>query len=241
MRFEELGEVVAVLDDTPLADKVLGAVPFKSKAIRWKEEVYFHTPIRLEEGEELDRVSPGTLAFWKPENCLCLFYGQNQPYGRVVKLGRLLGPLYYLRWVEDGVDVYVEKYIDYGRAGEVAKALRESGIPAACREWEDTASVIVGVDVGLWVGAEVFVEDYGLIVESDALFLYDQSAFSVAAMDALRKELRDPVIRVDISEESYAVLSAVVNDLKELPRVLRKMAVSYKHARRLLQGLLRVF
>ncbi len=227
--FEGLGEAVALVESHE--EEVRRELPFESRAEVWKEEVYFATPIAIE-GEGTATVRAGDLAYWRPERCLCLFYGISQPYGTVVRLGRVLGPLHYLRWVEAGTRVEVSSHVDYGRAAGVAERLRATGYPAAARTWEEAESVVAVVG---GVGVEVFVEDYGLIVEGDTLFRYDQSLGAVGYVEALRDALERESVRVDLNEEGYVILSTYAPDPEALPRALEALRGGYERARALLR------
>ena len=224
-RFEDRGEVVALLEREDLVKHL----PIEASVSVWKQEVYFETGIDLE-GDLVLNVEPGTLAYWPPGRALCLFYGVSQPYSPVIRLGKLLGPLYYLAWVEEGEGVEVVRYEDYGTAGEVAKSLRERGIAAAARSWEGTDSVVVLLD---GFRAEVFVEEFGYPVESEALFLSDNSAITCIVVSALRG-IGGEKVRIDLNEEGHVILSSFAENIDELERVLRRMASAWREAWKLL-------
>ena len=230
--FEGLGETVLYLKKNKVTDALLRNVPFSSKVIRWKEEVYFATPVNLEKvdgGTAL--VKPGTVGFWTPENSLALFYGNNQPYGEVLDIGYILGPLHYLRWIEDGSEVRVEEYKDYGREAEVAAFLRNQGIPAATRVWEEYPSVVVTMVNNYFVGAEIFVEDYGFILESTPLFFYDQCIIGNAIFESMKRLVKEP-LRLDLNEEGYVILSAYLREKDKIPITLISISASYNYVMR---------
>ena len=59
------GELVAVLDDTPTAKALVAALPAKSRASTWGEEVYFSLPVSVKlEADAREVVDPGTVCFW---------------------------------------------------------------------------------------------------------------------------------------------------------------------------------
>ncbi len=220
-RFEDHGEIVAVVE----REEFVKQLPVESMASVWKQEVYFSTDIELE-GEATAVVEPGTVAYWPPGKALCLFYGISQPYSPVIKLGTLLGPLYYLAWVDEGESVEVVEYRDYGRAGELASRLRDKGLLAAARSWEDTESVIVLVK---GVRAEIYIEDYGFPLESDALFINDNTALTRAFLSRLSK-LAAGLARLDINEEGHVIFSAFAKDEEELIKALEDVAACWRKA-----------
>ncbi len=236
--FENLGEIIAYLDENELAEKFEEATPFESTARVWKEEVYFETPV--EGGGKLyDKVASGRVAYWPPGKALCLFAGINQPYGKVVRLGWILGPKHFIHWVEDGTPVRVEKYSEDGleeRFVKVASFLRKKGIYAAARVWEDFPSVSGAIVYKKSrVGFDIYVEDYGFIIESDPLYKRDYGVLDQALVNALRREI---TTRIDINEEGYIIVSAVTEKLGDLPGVLRRIFVDYRHARRVLKNII---
>ncbi len=70
------GELTATLDDTPTAKLVLAALPAKSRANTWGEEVYFSMPVSAKkEKTAIEVVPPGTVCFWVEGSSLALPYG----------------------------------------------------------------------------------------------------------------------------------------------------------------------
>lgn len=233
IKFGNVGEVVVHLKKNKAADRLLKALPFTSKAIKWKEEVYFSTPVAAE-GRETGTVEPGTAALWRPENSLCLFHGFNNPYGKVIEVGSILGPLHYLRFIDDGSEVHVQEYEEGGRLGYVARFLRGSGILAAARVWEECGSIVALVERGRPFRFEIFAEDYGFIVESEPLFRYDESLNSRRAMALIGRALRFG--RRDINEEGYAIISGFAEEREKLPALLRNLALDFAYIEKILLG-----
>jgi len=70
------GELTATLEDTPTAALVLAALPAKSRASTWGEEVYFSLPVRAKKEQgAVEVVPPGTVCFWVEGGSLALPYG----------------------------------------------------------------------------------------------------------------------------------------------------------------------
>ncbi len=63
-------------NDTPTARKLLEVLPIRSRGSYWGKEFYFDVPVAASlEPDATDVVEPGTVAYWPPGNCLCLFWG----------------------------------------------------------------------------------------------------------------------------------------------------------------------
>ncbi len=69
---------LAVLKDTPTADKIWAALPIKAKANTWGDEIYFSIPVKAAgELEASDVVSVGDVAYWPPGSAFCVFFGMT--------------------------------------------------------------------------------------------------------------------------------------------------------------------
>ncbi len=243
--FKDYGEIpVFIYDDSPFSQYLVEKLPIESKAIRWKEEFYFETPLEFKSTGKLS-VSPGDVAFWPPGKALCLFYGLSQPYSPVSIVGEIIGPLYLLREIEeDEIQVSLDK--SKGENGLV-NYLRDRGFKAARREWMEYSSIAVVVELAestykvlpKRVGFDVYEEDYGFAVESDGLAFYDASLSSYALMhllEALKKRISRNFgidvfnkVRVDINEDGYICLSSFTSEREELLDLLRGVASLYVH------------
>jgi len=105
------GDVEATLDDTPTARQIAAALPVKSRASTWGEEVYFALPVSVgKEKNAVDVVPPGAVCFWVEGSSLALPYGPT-PASRgdecrlvttVNVLGKLTGDPRILESVRDG-------------------------------------------------------------------------------------------------------------------------------------------
>jgi hypothetical protein len=111
------GEVFGVLNDTPPAKKLFGALPCISTANTWGEEVYFSVPVNAElESGAQQVVPPGTICFWVEGRSVAVPFGPT-PVSRgnecrlVTKvniLGRIEGDPRVLKSVRDGDRIRVE-------------------------------------------------------------------------------------------------------------------------------------
>jgi hypothetical protein len=105
------GELTAQLADTPAAKAVVAALPAKSRANTWGEEVYFTLAADVTlERDAREVVDPGAVCFWVQGHSLALPYGPTpvsrgdecRLVTRVNVLGRLEGDPRTLASVRDG-------------------------------------------------------------------------------------------------------------------------------------------
>jgi hypothetical protein len=110
------GELVARLEDTPTAKSLLAALPAKSRASTWGEEVYFSLPVDAQlERDAREVVDPGTVCFWVQGSSLALPFGPTPAsrgdecrlVTRVNVLGRIEGDPRALATVRDGDSIEV--------------------------------------------------------------------------------------------------------------------------------------
>ena len=104
-------ELFAQLADTPTARAVAAALPAKSRANTWGEEVYFTLAADAQlERDAREVVDPGTVCFWVQGGSLALPYGPT-PVSRgnecrlvtkVNVLGKIEGDARKLATVRDG-------------------------------------------------------------------------------------------------------------------------------------------
>lgn len=232
--FGEGFEAPVVVTNSEFYEKVRGRLPIASKLLTWKEEVYFETGIDFT-GDIVTRVASGTLAYWPPGKALCIFAWANQPYGPVIHLGWLLGPKHYILSViedaeyADGEEEVRLELLDPAAYPEslrrASELLNRHGFYAAPRSWGGTESVAGAfARHNFRVGFEVFVEDYGFIVESDPIYARDFSPIDEALQYRMKKVVRS---RVDVNEEGYVILSEFVAREEALPDTVKQVVSDY--------------
>lgn len=90
-------------------DNLAKALPFEGRAAKWKEEIYFETPVKLGSEKPKSKVEVGTMAYWPMGSALCIFYGPTAPYSPVNVIGKVLSNLDLFRTVKSGTKIRVEK------------------------------------------------------------------------------------------------------------------------------------
>jgi hypothetical protein len=83
-------EMLAELNESSTAGRVYGAIPIRSTARTWGEEVYFDAGVSIDEESPAAHVPPGTVAYWPPGKAICVFFGQT-PASPVNVIGELKG------------------------------------------------------------------------------------------------------------------------------------------------------
>jgi hypothetical protein len=90
-------------------DNLARALPFEGRAARWKEEVYFETPVKMGSEKAKSKVEVGTMAYWPMGSALCVFYGPTDPYSPVNVVGKITANLEMFRSLKSGTKIRVEK------------------------------------------------------------------------------------------------------------------------------------
>jgi len=109
---EEVGEAEGELIrfHSPMTvDSLARALPFEGRAARWKEEVYFETPVKVGTEKAKSKVEVGAMAYWPMGSALCIFYGPTDPYSPVNVVGKITSNLEMFRSLKSGTKLRVEK------------------------------------------------------------------------------------------------------------------------------------
>lgn len=101
-------EMTASLNDSPTATAIWDALPVESSARLWGDEVYFDIPVHCDEDDAQAEVPSGTIAFWPPGDCFCIFFGQT-PASPVNVVGTLDGDPAEFARVRSGETVRLER------------------------------------------------------------------------------------------------------------------------------------
>ncbi len=118
IHFESIGDVIVdLIDKNPKTKEAfLKAVPFTSEAMRWGDEIYFSTPVRVSLEVSQETVDKGDVAYWPPGRALCIFFGPTpastspseiKPASPVNVFGKIEGNIEKLKKVKDGEKVEV--------------------------------------------------------------------------------------------------------------------------------------
>ena len=107
---EAAGELVRFHSPVTV-DSLAKALPFEGRAARWRDEIYFETPVKAGSEKAKTKVEVGTIAYWPMVSALCIFYGPTEPYGPVNVVGKILSNLELFRTVKSGTKVRVERAI----------------------------------------------------------------------------------------------------------------------------------
>jgi hypothetical protein len=116
---EATGRVEAVMvSENPITvEAVWNAFPIKGRASTWGDEIYFSTPISLDEEHARAEVAVGSIAYWPPGKAICIFFGETpaSEHGEpraaspVNVFAKVLGDPMIFKKVRDGEQVSLEK------------------------------------------------------------------------------------------------------------------------------------
>ncbi len=108
----------AVLNDSPTAQQVWGALPIEGRANVWGDEIYFEIPVSAEQAPDARaEVKVGELGYWPVGRAFCIFYGptpasrgqEPRAYSPVNVLGEITGDATVFRSVRGGTTVHIER------------------------------------------------------------------------------------------------------------------------------------
>jgi len=110
-------EVTADLNDSKTAEAIWKALPLKSRANRWGDEIYFSIPVSLEADNATEDVKVGDLGYWPAGNGFCIFFGPTpisegkkpRPASPCNLFGKVVGDAMALKRVASGSEITVEK------------------------------------------------------------------------------------------------------------------------------------
>lgn len=93
------------------------ALPIRSIANRWGDEIYFTTKLAVNKEENSrEVVEVGDVAYWIPGKAICLFFGKTpisddriRPASAVNVIGKIKTSMEELRKVRDGEEVFMDK------------------------------------------------------------------------------------------------------------------------------------
>jgi len=110
-------EVTAELNDSKTAEAIWKALPLKSRANRWGDEIYFSIPVSLGADNATENVKVSDLGYWPAGNGFCIFFGptpisegkEPRPASPCNLFGKVVGDATVLRRVASGSEITVEK------------------------------------------------------------------------------------------------------------------------------------
>lgn len=108
--------ILISLNDSQTARAICEALPFKSKASTWGDEIYFETPVKAKLQAGVTEVKKGDVGYWPTGRALCLFFGPTPmskggkiiPASAVDIVGKIEGDLGALKNITDGEEVRCE-------------------------------------------------------------------------------------------------------------------------------------
>jgi len=111
-------EVTGTLSDCPTATAIWNALPIKSTADIWGDEIYFTIPVQVElDDTAREVVEKGALGFWPSGPAFCIFFGPTpasrgaeiRPASAVNVFGKITADVAVLRKIRSGSTILVEK------------------------------------------------------------------------------------------------------------------------------------
>ena len=108
----------AVLDQTPTADAIWGALPIEARANTWGDEIYFSIPVKTDlEKNAQEVVQLGDLGYWPPGTAFCIFFGPTpashgdeiRPASAVNIVGKVQGDPKVFKQVPDGAKIVMQR------------------------------------------------------------------------------------------------------------------------------------
>lgn len=106
------------LFDTPTANRILEALPIKSVANRWGDEIYFSVPVSSQlEKNAKDVLEIGDVCFWVSGHSIAIFFGKTPASKKhepraiepVNLVGKIIGDAHILKNIKSGDKIKLEK------------------------------------------------------------------------------------------------------------------------------------
>ncbi len=207
------------------ADEFRKYLPFRSRAHVWKEEVYFETPIVLGNRADTYLIELGEVYYWPPGKALCLFYGFSEPYTPVLRIGYIVGPLHYLREVSEGTELEVREHSIDSRFSRYVEVLKELGYYVATPIIDGATTVVASKGLGFnRVAFTLYIEEYGIHIESEPLFRYEQNLSTIKLLRMLKNSVKalSRYTRIDLDEMGNVCITAVAESADQLNTVIRE-------------------
>ncbi|MFL2664751.1 MAG: cyclophilin-like fold protein [Dehalococcoidia bacterium] len=111
----------ATLNNTKWADYLYKNLPIEGSSQFWGDELFFSTPINMEEdADSLEVVNIGDIAFWPPGSAFCIFWGPTpmsrdeeiRPVSKVNLLGSIDSQLLKIKDINAGNKMVISRFED---------------------------------------------------------------------------------------------------------------------------------
>ena len=111
-------KIFAALAACATADAIWNALPLKSTAQTWGDEIYFDVPVHAGlDDTAREVVDKGDLGYWPSGPAFCIFFGPTpmskgeeiRPASAVNVFGKIAGDLSVLKKIRSGSAIVVEK------------------------------------------------------------------------------------------------------------------------------------
>ena len=216
------------------------SLPFNTELHVWKEEVYFETPVKIPKKPDVISIELGKVYYWPPGKALCLFYGISEPYTPLIQVGEFVGILDYLRKIGEGIKATVKIHEIDKELRDQVRTLSKLGYNVATPLINGERSILASKFINdIRLAFVVYIEEYGLHIESEPLYNYSRDLRTVAYTKKLKSIIRKiaKYSRVDLSEDMKVCITAVANEINELPNVVRDVEKVFTVAHKITHGI----
>ena len=98
-------------------EAIWSSLPFKARANRWGDEIYFSIPVKIKEENAQQIVEGGDIGYWPSGNAFCIFFGltpvssgnEIRAASPVNVFGKILEDPNVLKKVKQGEKIKIEK------------------------------------------------------------------------------------------------------------------------------------